>query len=67
MNELRRLLGRQVLVQLPDDSTIAGSLVLAGKRTITLEDARALAGDVERPIDGEVVVMVDRIAWMQVL
>jgi small nuclear ribonucleoprotein (snRNP)-like protein len=67
MNELRRLLGRQVLVQLPEDTTIAGTVALAGKQSITLEAASAVAGDTERPIDGEVVVLVDQILWMQVL
>lgn len=65
MGELRHLVGRRLLVQIDDGSTIAGHLAIAGKTTLHLEGAVALAGDQETPIDGEVIVMLARVTWMQ--
>lgn len=65
MNELRRLLGRKVLVQVDGDMTFAGILALAGKRTLTLDGASALDGDRDVPMDGEVTFMLDRVLWVQ--
>lgn len=64
MGELRDLTGRRVLVQVAGD-TISGTVTRSGLRTIRLEDASALAGGNESPIDGEVVLMRRHITWMQ--
>lgn len=66
MGELRHLVGRRILVQVDDDSTITGHLSKVGKHTLLFEGASALIGEREAPIDGEVIVMLSRITWMQV-
>lgn len=65
MSELRGLVGRKVFVQLGD--TIAGTVARAGKQSLTLESASMCAGETETPIDGEVVVMLDHVTWLQVV
>lgn len=66
MNELREAAGRRVLVQVAGD-TISGTCVRAGKTCLLLEDAAALTGETEAPIDGEVFVMLEHVTWMQVV
>lgn len=65
MSELRGLVGRRVFIQVAGEDTIAGTVDRAGKQTLTLSGATAHAGDSETPIDGEVVVMLQHVTWLQ--
>lgn len=65
-DDYRRYVGRQVVLQLEDDSLI-GTLERAGRELLELANAATLApGHDPRPIDGDVLVPRSRIHWVQV-
>lgn len=66
MRDLRRHVGRRVIVLL-EDSSIDGTLTRADSDVIELEDATALPEQgPAAPIDGLVVIPGPRIFWVQV-
>lgn len=66
MSELRGLIGRRAFLQLTEE-TIAGTVDRAGKQSLTLSSAALHSGETETPIDGEVVVMLQHVTWLQVV
>lgn len=66
MKELRRHVGRRVIVLL-EESSIEGTLTRADAAVIELENARALTENAPpAPVDGTVVIPAGRIYWVQV-
>ena len=66
MADLRRHVGRRVIVLL-EDSSIDGTLTRADSIALELEHAQAIPEQGQPvPIDGAVVVPMARVLWMQV-
>lgn len=66
MADLRRHVGRRVIVLL-EDSSIDGTLTRADSLALELEHAQAVPEQgAPVPIDGVVVVPMARVLWMQV-
>lgn len=66
MNDYKPLVGRRVLV-FTEHLTYDGTLQRAGRDSLQLENAAAVADDGgRRPIDGLAVVPAARVLWVQV-
>lgn len=67
MADFRRHVGRRVIVQL-DAYSLDGTLTLESSTALTLEAAEVLVpGSEPKPIDGEVVVPLMGVEWVQVV
>lgn len=66
MSDFRRYVGRQVVLQLAEES-LMGTLARDSREVLELEHAASLApGREPKPIDGAVVVPKLHVEWMQV-
>lgn len=63
----RRHLGRRIIAQLGDGTTISATLVRARRRELELGEAAMVAGERRTPIDGTVVIERASVAWVQVV
>lgn len=66
MRELKTLTGRKVIV-VTAETAIEGVLDSATRTSVSLVDARAVDGRTPVPIDGFVLVPIQRIAYVQVV
>jgi small nuclear ribonucleoprotein (snRNP)-like protein len=58
---------QRIVVNLTDDSSIRGVLLDVHADCIVLAQAEALAPDASVPIDGETLILRERVKWVQVL
>lgn len=70
MNRMRwidRLIRRSVVAHTTNGMSVRGVLVGAYRDCIVLSHAAYLGSDSIEPLDGEVVIPRERVAWMQIL
>jgi hypothetical protein len=64
---LRQLERKSVSVHTTDGQSLKGVLVGEYRDCLVLVHAEYLSGDTTQPLDGEAVVLRERVSWIQVL
>lgn len=64
---LRQLERKSVTVHTTDGQSLKGVLIGEHRDCIVLAHAEYLSGDTSEPLDGEAVVLRERVSWIQVL
>ena len=67
MRWLDRLTGRTVVVHMTHGASVRGVLIGAYRDCLVLTHAAYLGTESVEKVDGEVVVLRERVAWMQTL
>ena len=64
---LQQLTRRTVTVHTTDGQSLKGILIGEYRDSLVLAHAEYLTGDTREPLDGEAVILRDRVSWIQVL
>lgn len=67
MRWIDRLVRRSVVIHTTNGMSIRGVMVGAYRDSLVLSHAEFLGGDSVEPVDGDVVIPRERVAWMQTL
>jgi hypothetical protein len=67
LSDFREYVGRNVMVQVEGDISIAGRFDREGKSSVVLVEATLHQASGQAPMDGEVMITVARMLWMQAI
>lgn len=67
MRTLRGLEGAKVMVNLTTGDALVGRLARTGRDYLDLTEAMLRSRDGSGPLDGTVIIPVERVAWVQVV